>query len=253
MVRPVDRKAHAENTVSHHGYSVRQACELLKISRTAYVYKPLKESDDKIRSELSYLAFKHKRWGFGKMFEWLTRKYKWNHKRVYRVYKELCLNLRVKPKRRLAPREAKKLFVPATPDQSWSMDFMRDSLDNGRAFRTFNVLDDFNREVLAIEVDFSLPAARVVRVLNQLLEWRNKPSQIRVDNGPEFISEKLGKWAKEHGVILQFIQPGKPAQNAYIERFNRTYREDVLDLHLFRDLEEIRTETIDWMGNPPLK
>jgi len=124
---------------------------------------------------------------------------------------------------------------------------MSDSLCDGRTFRTLNVIDDFNREALWIEVDTSLPAERVVRVLEQLLFWRGKPSHIRMDNGPELISKRLENWAREKQVTLRHIQPGKPAQNAYIERFNRTFREDVLDAYLFDDLQEVREITQQWL------
>ena len=127
------------------------------------------------------------------------------------------------------------------------MDFMSDSLEVGRKFRTLNVIDDHNREVLAVEIDYSLPAARVIRVLEQIAEERGLPEEIRVDNGPEFISVTLECWAKSKQVKLEHIKPGKPAQNAYIERFNRTYREDILDMYIFRTLEDVRDLTTKWM------
>jgi putative transposase len=130
---------------------------------------------------------------------------------------------------------------------TWSLDFMSDSLSNGRAIRTLNIMDDYNREALWIEVDTSLPAERVIRVLENLLLWRAVPKQIRMDNGPEFISKRLENWAKEKQIELLHIQPGKPAQNAYIERFNRTFREDVLDAYLFDNLEEVRLIAEHWL------
>jgi putative transposase len=138
-------------------------------------------------------------------------------------------------------------MVPTQANQSWSMDFMSDSLSNGRTFRTLNVIDDFNREALAIEVDTSLPGERVIQVLERLLFERGAPKQIRVDNGPELISNRLESWAEERHIILIHIEPGKPAQNAYIERFNRTYREEVLNAYLFDNLEEVRTITENWL------
>src|SRR5215213_9712059 len=152
-----------------------------------------------------------------------------------------------KPKKRLPARAAQTLVVPGQANQTWSLDFMSDSLSNGRTFRTLNVIDDYNREALWIEVDTSLPAERVVRVLEQLLSWRRRPARIRMDNGPELISKRLESWASEQHIDLLHIQPGKPAQNAYIERFNRTFREDVLDAYLFDDLEEVRTITEHWL------
>lgn len=228
--------------------SERQACRLFKISRSTYRYQPKSKGDDEIVTLLNELAEKHPRWGFSKMFAWLRNQgYGWNHKRVRRVYREAQLNLRIKPKKRLPSRDPRPLVVPEQPNQFWSVDFMSDALVSGRKFRTFNVIDDFNREALWIEVDTSLPAARVVRVLEMIAAWRGYPTAIRCDNGPELISSTLAQWAKNHQVHLDFIQPGKPAQNAYIERFNRTYRDEVLDLYLFRSLQEVRDLTEEWM------
>jgi len=146
------------------------------------------------------------------------------HKRVRRIYCELELNLRIKPRKRLKRERPDPLSVPDKPNQVWSMDFMSDQLWNGKRFRTLNILDDFNREGLAIDVDFSLPTVRVVRSLNQIIAWRGKPAMIRVDNGPEYVSGTLIEWAIKHQITLSYIQPGKPQQNAYIERYNRTVR-----------------------------
>jgi putative transposase len=129
----------------------------------------------------------------------------------------------------------------------WSMDFMADQLGDGRSFRMLNVLDDFNREGLAIEVDFSLPAARVVRTLDQIIEWRGKPMGIRVDNGPENISGKLQTWAAKRGIGIFYIQPGKPQQNAYVERYNRTVRQEWLGQYIWNTLEEVRNHATKWL------
>ena len=181
------------------------------------------------------------------MYRWLRRKgYTWNHKRVRRVYCELELNIRIKPKKRLAPRTKQRLDIPSKKNVTWSMDFMQDALLHGRKFRTLNVIDDFNREALAIEVDFSLPSLRVIRTLERIAATRGYPEKIRVDNGPEFISSEIERWAFKNNVELQFIQPGKPSQNAYIERFNRTFREEVLDIYLFTDLDEVRLKATEF-------
>ena len=194
------------------------------------------------------LAESHPRWGFRKIYDWIRfQGHTWNHKRVRRVYCELKLNLRIKPKKRLPSRDPKPLDVPSNMNKKWSMDFMSDSLTAGRKFRTLNVIDDHNREVLAIEIDYSLPARRVIRVLDQIAEERGYPQEIRVDNGPEFISSRLAYWANKNGVQLDHIKPGRPDQNAYIERFNRTYREDILDMYLFQNLSEVRELTTPWM------
>jgi putative transposase len=229
-------------------YSQRKACQLFGVSRTLRAHEKVGDEEEKIMFEvLIRLSENHKRWGFGLMFKWLRKNgYRWNHKRVYRAYCELALNLRIKPKKRLPGRSPVPLHQPQQPNYFWSMDFMSDSLTCGRRFRTLNVLDDFNRESLSIEVDFSLPTERVVRVLERIAQWRGYPRFIRVDNGPEFISQKLMDWGSAHGVIINHIMPGIPAQNGYIERFNRTYREDVLDQYLFENLDEVRDLTTQW-------
>ncbi len=162
-----------------------------------------------------------------------TKGFKWNHKRVYRIYKQLELNLRIKPRRRIKRDKPQALSVPVKINQTWSTDFMSDSLNTGRKIRTFNVIDDYNRECLCIEVDHSLSAQRVIQSLEHLIEWRGKPKAIRCDNGPEYISHLLREWAQAMDIELMYIQPGKPTQNAYIERFNRTARNEWLNMHIF--------------------
>ncbi len=221
---------------------------MIGLSRSGFRYQAKKSDDEEIIELLTEIAERKPSWGFKKMNDYLRNQgYAWNHKKVYRVYCEMDLNLRKKPKKRLPIREAKPLVVPAMANISWSLDFMSDSLTSGRAFRTLNIIDDYNREGLWIEVDTSLPAERVIRVLEMLALWRSYPQQLRIDNGPELISYKLAAWAKKHKVVLAFIQPGKPAQNAYIERFNRTYREDILDAYLFNSLKEVQAITEDWL------
>jgi len=163
----------------------------------------------------------------------------WNHKRVYRIYCELALNLRIKPKRSLKWALPEQLAIPSAINQVWSMDFVHDRLADERAFRLFNVIDDHNHEGLGIEVGFSLPAERVIRSLEQIIEWRGKPQAIRCDNGPEYISQKLLDWSQENDNKLLFIQPGKPQQNAYIERYNRTMRNEWLRRHLFEAIDQV--------------
>ena len=127
------------------------------------------------------------------------------------------------------------------------MDFMSDSLVCGRWFRTFNVVDDFNREALAIEIDLSLPVPRIIRVLERIIAWRDYPQQIRMDNGPEFIATALADWTETYGIRLEFIQPGKPTQNSFVERFNRTYRDEILNRYVFKSLHQVRELTDDWI------
>ncbi len=195
------------------------------------------------------LTTTHRTWGFGLCFLYLRniKHFPWNHKRVYRVYRALELNLRIKPRKRLVRATPQPLSVPAAINEVWSMDFMHDPLRDGRSFRLFNVLDDFNREGLTIEVDLSLPAARVVRALDQLIEWRGVPKVIRSDNGPEYISETVRQWAIRRGIQLECIQPGKPQQNAYVERYNRTVRYDWLAQTLFDSIEEVQASATRWL------
>lgn len=156
------------------------------------------------------------------------------------------LNIRRRTKKRLPARIKQPLTIPAAPNQVWSIDFMSDSLVDGRKFRLFNVLDDFNRESLAMEIDTSLPSLRVIRVLNRIIEQRGKPANLRSDNGPEFISHLLQQWCKENEITLQYIQPGKPTQNAYIERKNGSIRRELLNAYLFNSLAEVRCLSEGW-------
>ena len=166
---------------------------------------------------------------------------------MYRIYRELELNLRIKPNRRLHRDTPETLRVPEAINQVWSMDFMHDTLSDGRSYRLLNVIDDYNRGGLAMEVDFSLTSSRVIRTLEQIIEWRGKPLAIRCDNGLEYISTKLLSWAKSQGIRLEHIQPGKPQQNAYIERYNRTVRHDWLNQELFSSLREVQEQASQWL------
>jgi len=235
---------------SDYELSERRACRIIPISRSVMRYQPQPRNDMAIITALKMVSEAHPRWGFGKVYQYLHNQgHGWNHKRVYRVYCAMKLNLRIKRRKRLPKRFPTELAEPKIPNQCWSMDFMSDALLSGQRIRTLNIIDDFNREALAIEVDTSLPAQRVVRVLDQIADWHGYPTRIRIDNGPEFISKHLMSWAQDHGVLLDFIQPGQPAQNAYIERFNRTYREEVLDYFLFESLTQVREITQRWISS----
>jgi putative transposase len=144
-------------------------------------------------------------------------------------------------------RSPEPLAIPQALNHSWSIDFIHDALVCGRRFWTFNVVDDFNREALATEIDINIPAQPVIRVLDRIVVNLGYPQKMRMDNGPELVSLALAQWAEEHGVQLEFIKPDKPTQNAFIERFNRTYRTEILDLYLFRTLDEAREITESWL------
>src|SRR5690554_2165832 len=195
-----------------HDINIRFACQCMSVSESCFYYQSkLNAENDQIADWLIRLTENKKRWGFGLCFLYLrnVKGFAWN--------------------------------------QVWSMGFMSDSLASGRSIRTFNVIDDFNRECLAIDVDLSLPSARVIRSLEQDIEWRGKPKAIRCDNGPEYISGELINWATRQQITLLYIQPGKPTKNVYIERFNRTYRDDVLDCYIFNNLNEVKQITEDWI------
>lgn len=164
----------------------------------------------------------------------------WNKKRVQRVYRLLGMNKNKRKRKRLPARIKQPLIVPIKPNQMWSMDFMSDSLISGRKFRVLNVIDDYNREALRIEAYFSITAQRTISIIERLILEKGKPEAIRVDNGPEFIATAMQEWTQQRGIKLQFIQPGRPMQNGFIERFNRSYRQDVLDANLFHNLTEVK-------------
>jgi putative transposase len=240
----------AETAVAKRGVSIALACRTFGVSETCYRYSPkMGGENEEIADLLVGLTNAKRNWGFGLCFLYLrnVQGRLWNHKRVYRIYRELELNLRIKPRRRLRRDKPDALTVPAAPNVSWSMDFMADRLGDGRAFRLLNVLDDFNREGLGIEVDFSLPAERVIRSLDRIMEWRGQPGSIRVDNGPEYVSGKLIAWAEKRGISIQYIQPGKPQQNAYVERYNRTVRHEWLDQNIIESIEEAEDYATQWL------
>ena len=223
---------------------------MVGVSRSVHRYTVKGRDDGEVVEALTGLVERHPRFGFRKLFKLLRRGgHGWNHKRVWRVYCAIKLNLRRRFKRRYKTQTPAPLLQPVRPNQAWSADFMSDTLADGRTFRTFNLIDDYNREALRIEVDFSLTAERVTRVLDQVVMVRGLPERIRVDNGPEFTSDCFGNWCKERAIGIEFIEPGKPNQNAYIERFNGSYRDGVLDAWVFTDLDQVREQTDIWVAD----
>lgn len=218
----------------------------MSMNRSMLYYQSTKD-DSQVENKLYEYAEKLPTRGFDEYFKRIRKEgLIWNHKRVKRVYTKLGLNKRRRIKRRLPPNEKHPLVQPLQPNLTWSMDFMHDVLENGRKVRTLNILDDYNREALRIAVGYSFPAEEVVRIVSELCEWRGAPQQIRTDNGPEFIAQVFEEFCKGHIEHIK-IQKGKPSQNAYIERFNRSYREDVLDAHIFTSLAELEEETERWV------
>ncbi len=220
------------------------------ISETCSRYVSTRPAEDaEIADWLIRLTTAYRTWGFGWCFLYLriVKQRPWNHKRVYRVYRELELYLRIKPRKRLVRATPEPLAVPTGKNDTWSMDFMHDQLSDGRSVRLFNVIDDCNREGLAMEVDLSLPAVRVVRALDQRIAWRGAPIRIRSDNGPEYVGHTLLAWAQRRGIQLEFIQPGKPQQNAYVERYNRPVRDDWLSQSLVDTIAEVQAAGTAWL------
>jgi putative transposase len=231
-----------------HGISQRQACKTLELQRSTVQYKPKLKLDSDVIDELNSLVARHPAIGFWQSYHRIRNKgFVWNHKRVYRVYTELRLNIRRRSKKRLPARIKQALYQPEVMNEVWSIDFMSDTLWDGRRYRLLNIVDDYNRELLHIEADLSLPTLRVIRVLEYLKEFRGLPQIIRVDNGPEFISHKLDQWCRQNKITLVFIQPGKPMQNAYVERCNGNIRKELLNAYVFTTLQEVREKAEEWM------
>ena len=221
---------------------------MVSLWRSTHSYKPKRQQDDQpLRSRLRELAEHRRRFGCARLHVLLKReKLVVNHKRTERLYREENLSLRLK-KRKKRPSGARiKLPEPEKLNQRWSMDFVQDSLSDGRKFRILTVVDDFSRECPVMEVDSSIGGFRVARVLDRLSERRGLPEAITVDNGPEFAGKTLDEWAYRRGIKLNFIQPGKPVQNAYVESFNGRLRDECLNESLFKTLDDAREIIEGW-------
>jgi putative transposase len=247
VVTPAARKEAVEFACSNFPMSLRRACGLMQIQMSSYYYRHRPRPDEALRAALKEAAAKRRRWGYRMLAVLMERQgFKDNIKRIYRVYREEKLQVKIRRRRKTARWRGDKP-VPATrPNERWSMDFMSDQLANGRTIRVFNVVDDFTRQCLAMEVDTSLNGVRVTRVLDRLVARHGHPKRIVMDNGPEFTGKALDRWAWEHRVQLAFIEPGKPVQNAFVESFNGTCRNECLNESWFLSLADARTIIENW-------
>jgi putative transposase len=236
--------------VREHRLPIQRACRIVGLSRTAFYRVPRSstERDSEVIAALGDMVAKRPRWGFWKCYDRMRIEGRpWNHKRVHRVYCALRLNLPRRTRRRIPTRQPLPLDTPSALNAIWSLDFMHDTLYDGRRFRPLNVLDDGNREALGIEVSTSIPSQRAIRMMEQLIELHGRPAALRLDNGSELTSHAFVDWAKQREIELRFIQPGKPNQNAFIERFNRTYRTEVLNAYVFESIEQVQQITDAWL------
>lgn len=229
--------------------SIQRACAVCKQSRSGWYDKPkVKALDAPLKKRMHEIASTRVRFGFWRIYVLIRREgWRVNHKRIYRLYKEEGLNLRSKRprRRRCAANRMERLQLNA-PNQVWSMDFVSDALFNGKKFRALTVVDNHTRECLAIEVGQSLTGDDVAMVLTEIAQGRELPSRIQADNGPEFISISLDKWAYDHGVTMDFSRPGKPTDNPFIESFNGSLRDECLNVHWFMSLEDARQKIETW-------
>lgn len=229
------------------GLSERRACRFLGVARSTVQYRSIRAPDEELRARLKDLAEERRRWGYRMLHVLLAREgHEVNHKRVYRLYREEGLQIRRRRGRKRAVRPRQVLETPEAADQRWSIDFVHDELATGRRLRCLTVVDDFTRESVAIYADHSIPAERVSEVLDRSALRRDLPPIIVCDNGPEFTSRHMDQWAHDRGIELSFIRPGKPVENAFVESFNGTFREECLNEHWFLSLREARREIEAW-------
>lgn len=228
--------------------SERHACRLLELARSTHRYQGRKrERDGPLRERLKELAGKRMRFGYRRLTALLMREgIRANHKRVYRLYREEALAMRIRQRRRIRWNGAIARPEAGRKNERWSMDFVSDSVNTGRVIRMLTLVDDYTRECPAIEVDSSLGGMRVRRVLDRIAGERGLPEAIVVDNGPEFRGRAMAAWSEERGVRLEFIQPGKPVQNAYVESFNGRLRDECLNANWFTSLNDARRKIETW-------
>lgn len=247
MVGPQVKRQAVDVLRDERGFGVTRACGLVGISRSLYGYRSRRPVPAGLRERINELAGEKRRYGYRRIHILLRREgWKVNRKRTYRLYREAGLAVRRRKRKRIGPFERKPLPKPSTVNRSWSMDFVADGLIDGRKLRVLAIVDDYSRECLVLEVDTSINGRRVAAVLDRLADLRGLPLSITVDHGPEFEGQVLDAWAYEHGVLLNFIRPGKPVENAYIESFNGRFRDECLNEHWFLTMAHARGVIEKW-------
>ena len=246
-MKPAQRRAAVTFTQEHFGVSQRRACQLVSVARATIRYRSRRGNDEPLRTRLRQLAEQRPRFGYRRLHALLRRDgIVVNHKRIARIYREEGLAVRRRVRKSVVRLRRGRPDVPHRANEQWALDFLHDALASGRMIRILSVIDVFTREALALEVDTSLPGSRVVRVLDRLAGERPLPARIVLDNGPELISHVLGRWAQQHDVVLQFIDPGSPVQNAHCESFHGRVRDECLNEHWFLSLGDARQILEAW-------
>ena len=247
MVKPAAYRQAVGFLRSTFNWSERRACRTLGIGRSSCRYVGRRTMPQGLMEDLRRHASERPRFGYRRIHVMLRRGgWRVNHKRIYRLYRSEGLAVRRRKRKRMYVGQRTILPPPTRPNQRWSMDFTLDSLATGRKFRSLNIVDDFSRECLAIEVDTSIGGSRVARVLERIVAFRGLPEIIVCDNGPEFAGRVLDAWAYARKVRIHFIRPGKPVENCYVESFNGKFRDECLNEHWFTDLADARNKIEIW-------
>ena len=247
-MKPGRRRALVRYLQGQYQVSERRGCAVLRFDRSSHRYRLRRDDQAFLRHRIREIAASRVRYGYRRVYVALRREgMVVNHKRVRRLYREEGLNLRIKrPRRHVSAAHRIERQQATTPNEVWSMDFVSDALFDGRRLRALTLLDVFTRESLAIEVDKGITGEQVVAILDAVIASRAVPKRIRVDNGPEFVSNALDRWAYEHGVTLDFSRPGRPIDNAFVESFNGRLREECLNAHWFLSLDDARDKIEAW-------
>lgn len=247
MVSPQARREAVEILMAERQFGVSRACGLVGISRSLFAYRSRRAAPEGLRERITEIATQKRRYGYRRIHVLLRREgWRINHKRTHRLYQEAGLQVRRRRRKRIVMGERTPIERARGPNESWSMDFVADSLADGRRVRCLAVVDDFTRECVAAVVDTSITGARVARELEQVIAGRGSPASITVDNGPEFAGRVLDEWAYRRGIRLRFIRPGKPVENAYAESFNGKFRDECLNEHWFTSLNHARALVGQW-------